>query len=310
MTREDEALVALLRRLDALGYDFTAITPASHARVVERTEMVEARSLHDVFGWSLPFAADLLPDDVLALLREAGALGADRGRLRSRWRVARLGGKLFLHSAYPTEAEDSVFFGPDSYRFARVLAAELAAGKSASRLVDMGAGCGAGALSAATVLPGARLTLIDTNPEALRLARINAAAAGLVIETVCGESLDAAPSPFDLFIANPPFLMDEGARTYRDGGDMLGARLSLDWSLAAARRLPPGGRALLYTGSAIVGGYDGLRAALAEALPPLGCSLRYEEFDPDVFGEELSEPAYREVERIAIVGAASERRDP
>ncbi len=310
MTREDEALVALLRRLDARGYEFTAITPARHLRVIARAEKAEARDLRDVFGWSLPFAADLLPGDLLALLREADALVADGKRLRIRWRVARLGGTLFLHSAYPTEAADSVFFGPDSYRFARFLAAELRAGAPAARLVDMGAGCGAGALSAAALLPGARLTLIDTNPEALRLARINAAAAGLVIETACGDSLDAAPGAFDLFIANPPFLMDGEKRTYRDGGDMLGARLSLDWALAAARQLPPGGRALLYTGSAIADGRDGLRAALAEALPPLGCSLRYEELDPDVFGEELSEPAYREVERIAIVGAAIERRGP
>jgi hypothetical protein len=31
--------------------------------------------------------------------------------------------------------------------------------------------------------------------------------------------------------------------------------------------------------------------------------LRYEEIDPDVFGEELEEEPYRNVERIAAVGA-------
>lgn len=307
MTAEDEALVALLRELDALGYDFTAITPASHARVIARADKTEARDLRDVFGWSLPFAADSLPGDLLALLREGGALIPDGGRWRSRWRVARLGGKLFLHSAFPTEAEDSVFFGPDSYRFARFLEAELAAAGTVTRLVDMGAGCGAGALSAASFAPRARLTLIDTNPAALRLARVNAAAAGLTIETECGASLDAAAGPFDLFIANPPFLMDEGKRTYRDGGEMLGAKLSFDWALAAARRLPAGGRALLYTGSAIVSGRDGLCAALEEALPPLSCKLRYQELDPDIFGEELDRDAYRAVERIALIGAVIDK---
>jgi hypothetical protein len=97
--------------------------------------------------------------------------------------------------------------------------------------------------------------------------------------------------------------MDEGDRTYRHGGDLHGARLSLDWTLAAARRLEPGGRMLLYTGSAIVGGRDALRETLERTLPDLGCTLRYREIDPDVFGEELEKPAYAEVERIAVVGA-------
>jgi hypothetical protein len=60
---------------------------------------------------------------------------------------------------------------------------------------------------------------------------------------------------------------------------------------------------LLYTGAAIVDGRDGLRDSLVEALPRFGCTLRYEEIDPDVFGEELEEPAYRDVERIAAIGA-------
>jgi hypothetical protein len=51
---------------------------------------------------------------------------------------------------------------------------------------------------------------------------------------------------------------------------MHGAGLSLDWTLAAARRIEPGGTILLYTGSAIVEGRDGLkeaRRALEEHLP-------------------------------------------
>jgi len=299
----DAALVALLRALESRGYDFTAITPASHAAVIARPDKAEARDLRDIFGWSLPFARDRLPDELFELLRESEALVEVGPLWRSCWRVARLGGLLFLHSAFPTEAADSIFFGPDSYRFARFLAAELAGGPPVRRLVDMGSGCGAGALSAARLLPGTALTLVDINPEALRLARVNAAAAGLGIEAVEGDSLDAVEGDFDLVIANPPYLMDGGARAYRDGGAMRGARLSLDWALAAARRLPPGGRMLLYSGSAIVAGRDALHEALAAQLPALGCTLRYVERDPDVFGEELGGEAYGDVERIAIVGA-------
>jgi len=64
-------------------------------------------------------------------------------------------------------------------------------------------------------------------------------------------------------------------------------------------RLDPGGKLILYTGSAIVEGHD----ALCEAMVELDCDLRYREIDPDVFGEELALPAYATVDRIAIVAA-------
>ena len=38
-----------------------------------------------------------------------------------------------------------------------------------------------------------------------------------------------------------------------------------------------------------------------------GCRLRYREIDPDVFGEELENPAYQEVDRIALIAAVFER---
>jgi len=63
---------------------------------------------------------------------------------------------------------------------------------------------------------------------------------------------------------------------------------------------------LLYTGVAIVGGHDHLRDALERDLPALGCTLRYRELDPDIFGEELEKPAYADVERIAAIGAVVE----
>ena len=65
----------------------------------------------------------------------------------------------------------------------------------------------------------------------------------------------------------------------------------------------PGGRFLLYTGSAIVAGRDGVREALAALAEARGLGLVYEEIDPDVFGGMLRQDAYRDVERIAAVGA-------
>jgi hypothetical protein len=85
--------------------------------------------------------------------------------------------------------------------------------------------------------------------------------------------------------------------------------LSVAWAAAALEKLRPGGRMLLYTGSAICdGGHDHLRQALVELTAARGAELSYREIDPDVFGEELETQAYRDVERIAVVGAVITRR--
>ncbi|MGZ8853315.1 MAG: SAM-dependent methyltransferase, partial [Thermoanaerobaculia bacterium] len=61
------SLVRLGRLLRDSGYRFTTITPESHARVNRRAGNERARSLRDVFGWSRPFDASLLPPAMLAL---------------------------------------------------------------------------------------------------------------------------------------------------------------------------------------------------------------------------------------------------
>jgi SAM-dependent methyltransferase len=299
----DEGLRDLLCALSGAGYRFVAVTPETHRRVLERGPGRLARDLRDVFGWNLPFEEGLLPAPIRDSLERSGMAMSEGGLRRSRVRVASVGDRLFLHSAFPTESADSVFFGPDSYRYVRFLGAELSRLAPVRRLVDIGAGSGIGAIAAAAVVPGAILTATDINPLALRFARINAGHAGVDLETVETSGLDGVEGPVDLVIANPPFVADPAGRLYRDGGAMHGARLSLDWALAAARRVEPGGTILLYTGSAVVEGRDALYEALAEALPALGCTLQYSEIDPDIFGELLGDPGYEEVERVAAVGA-------
>jgi SAM-dependent methyltransferase len=303
VNQADRALLELLEALAAAGYRFVAVTPETHRRVLEREPGRTARDLRDVFGWNLPFEPGLLPPAVRDALEAGGTVGREDGLCRSGVRVSSVADRLFLHSAYPTEAADAVFFGPDSYRFVRFLQAELPRLPPPRRLVDVGGGSGVGAIMAAALAPGSRLTVTDINPLALAFARINASAAGIALETVEAAGLEGIEGAVDLVIANPPFVADPAKRLYRDGGDMHGARLSLDWALAAARRIEPGGAVLLYTGSAIVAGRDALREGLEEHLPGLGGSLRYSEIDPDIFGELLGEPGYEAVERIAAVGA-------
>lgn len=304
----EPALHRLVEFLRQSGRPFVPPSPATHRRVLARDPGRHARDLRDVFGWSLPFAADLIPSGLLDDMRRAGLVAQQGGLLRSRVRVASLEGELFLHSAFPTSLEDAVFFGPDTYRFAAFLKAELAGAAPTGVLVDIGAGSGAGAVVAARLARPARTVLTDVNPAALRLAKVNVHQAGCPAELVLGEGLDPVDGPLDLVIANPPFIAGEDGHVYRDGGDLLGARVALDWTKAAMARLAPGGRLLLYTGSAIVEGEDRLSRAV-EALTAEGpFELRRQELDPDIFGEQLSDPAYADVERIAAVGLSVRRR--
>lgn len=310
MTRDaDTALLALLSHLQAQDYAFVTITPASHARVVERRGTRFAHDLRDVFGWSLPFQSGL---DTKAedLLRQANMIEeAPDGLLKSRLRVSSLGPNLFLHSAYPTDQEDSVFFGPDSYRFADLIEAELGRAPlpAGAHIVDMGAGAGVGGLVAGLASENAAITLTDLNPKALRLARINARAAGIAVETSVADTLEPVADPIDLAVINPPYIVDAASRAYRDGGGMHGGEAAFEMTRMAAERLAPGGRIILYTGAAIVGGGNPLCDAIGTLAAAHGLAWSCRELDPDVFGEELSQPAYADVERIALVAVTLNR---
>lgn len=299
MTDRDEALETLLRGLKQRGYRFVTVTPATHARVIARPAPA-ALSLRDVFGWSRPFAERDLPRDLFALLRRADAIDESADGLVSRVRVASLVNDLFLHSRYPTEAHDAVFFGPDTYRFAAFVGRHLP--REARAIVDLGAGSGAGGIAAARIAPAASIALVDINRAALDLARINALVAGVDV-ALSTEVPDGA----DVIIANPPYIMDAAGRTYRDGGALLGGQVALDWTQWALRSLTPGGLFLLYTGVAYADGASPLLNALQERCREAGASLAIEEIDPDVFGEMLENGAYENVERIAVVGLVIRR---
>ena len=305
--RDPGAAVRLLKALKAQNYQFTTPTPATHRRVIARPTMKRGRSLRDVFGWSLSFDRDLLPTAIFETLDQAGGLIHHAHGYRSAFRVSSLADDLLLHSAYPPTAEDAIFFGPDTYRFARFLQQAIGAAPIA-RLIDIGAGSGAGAIAAARTTKIAELVLADVNRSALSMASINIDAAGLTADYRLSDGLADVDGDADLIIANPPFIAGDGGRTYRDGGDMHGARLSLDWALDAAPRLTPGGRFMLYTGSAIIEGRDELKHALLEQLDARKFTLAYEEIDPDIFGGQLKAAAYADVERIAAIGAVITRR--
>lgn len=295
------ALVQLGVYLRRDSYTFVTPTPATHRRVLGRGK--EARTITDIFGWNLPFDFQALPTKYVDLLAAAGALEVQDKLGRSGVRFSSLDRLLLVHSAFPTGAEDSVFFGPDTYRFAREIRALFGRHPEfrPRRVLDIGAGTGAGGFVCEQLCPTSTVSLLDINHKALRYCEVNAAINRREARSFASDVLDGVDGMADLIVSNPPYLNDAAGRTYRHGGGEWGADLSVRILIESLERLSPGGKLLLYTGSAIVDGVDTFFEAVRDLPPRMGRSFRYCEVDPDVFGEELEAPPYDRSDRIAAV---------
>ena len=304
-----KALATVLAELRRQGYRHIAVTPLTHAMVNARPGNAWAHDLNGIFGWSRPFHAHILPDKLFDQMREADILTPHEDGWRSLVRVATLDGLMFLHSAYPTEAADAVFFGPDTYRFATAIREALDHCTSPiKRAVDIGCGAGPGAILLARAMPKAEVLAVDINPRALALTQVNAIHNGTPnVHAVHSNLLSDVTGSFDFVVANPPYLVDPAQRAYRHGGGPLGADFALAVIDAAVARLAPGGTLLLYTGVAIIGGVDPFRAAAGERLDATGATWSYREIDPDIFSEELLNPSYADTDRIAAVVLTAQR---
>ena len=325
-------LAMLLSELAASNYSFITPTPLTHQRVVAHKAQrprpavksgQPTTTLRDIFGWNLPFEAEAVRRDLLALMEDTGILRLHGDSFLSTVRVSCIDDDLFVHSAYPTTQDNAVFFGPDTYRFARFIQQgielrqnwRVGAGRervdTALRVLDVGCGSGAGGVVAARCLKklGAPFNVVmnDINPLALHYTAVNSAFAGIPTELALGDALSAVGGQFDLVISNPPYLDDASARAYRHGGARLGRALSVRIAAEALSRLAPGGQLLLYTGVAIVDGVDPFMAEMLPLLARSDCDWSYAEIDPDVFGEELEQPVYAHVDRIAAVGLVATR---
>lgn len=303
-----DALLDLLSQLQSLRYDFMAPTPASQARVLSRPDRGIGATVTDLLGWSLPCDPLRIPSSIRDALAAAGLLGRRTdGLVTAGVRVSNVFGRLFVHSSYPTHDRDSVFLGPDSYRFADYISRNLSGLSHPARILDYGTGAGVGGIIAASLHGNATLTLADINPKALALASINATFAAIEHRTILVNQPADVDDGFDLIVTHPPFMIDPGRRAYRDGGDLFGGKLSLDWTLMAIRKLAYGGRFVMHTGVSIVDGRDVVHDALAAAMPARGYRYDYRVLDPDIFGDELDKAPYAGVDRIAAIGLCVER---
>jgi methylase of polypeptide subunit release factors len=291
------ALAELGRQLQAVAYRFITVTPATHRRVNRRPENAMAHDLRGVLGWSL------LREGGLSEACEVDGTPARRALVR----VSSIGEHLYFHSAWPTDEDNSVFFGPDTYRYVAALARSLdelqrANGRPILRAVDIGSGGGAGAIELALRRPDATVYGADINDDALALTAVNAQLNGAGKVVPCRSNLlDGVDGGLDAVMSNPPYILDADELPYRHGGGEHGAQLSIDIVKVGLERLNPGGSLLLYTGVAIVEGEDRFLTHVRPLLDEACGTWRYEELDPDIFGGQLGCDGYENVERIAAV---------
>jgi release factor glutamine methyltransferase len=83
-------------------------------------------------------------------------------------------------------------------------------GAAAPRVLDVGTGSGAIALSIAHEHPGARVTGIDVSRDALALAGENASRTGVDVELLAHDLFEGLPAgPWELVVSNPPYVPAE-----------------------------------------------------------------------------------------------------
>jgi release factor glutamine methyltransferase len=140
-------------------------------------------------------------------------------------------------------------------------------------VLDVGVGSGAIALAIADEHAGARVTAIDTSPDALAVARENAAALGLADRVrllVRDAAAGLGEAAWDLVVSNPPYVREdelEGlqpeVRDWEPRAALVGAGATEAVAAAALRALRPGGHVVLETA-------DAGAAEIAELLARLG----------------------------------------
>jgi len=148
----------------------------------------------------------------------------------------------------------------------------LLAGLDEPRVLDVGVGSGAIALAIAEELPTAFVVATDNSPGALAVAAENRARAGLAerVELVQGELLAGQDGPFELIVANPPYIepdeldgLEPEVAEYEPRQALVASGATEAIAGEARSRLTPAGALVLETG-------DGKAGAVADLFRRLG----------------------------------------
>lgn len=149
------------------------------------------------------------------------------------------------------------------------------------RILDLGTGTGAIAITLLAERPDARGVATDLSPEALAVARENAGSLGVAgrLDLVEGSWFDPVEGRFDLILSNPPYIpagdiagLEPDVRNFDPGLALSGGADGLDpyrlIAAGAAAHLAAGGHVLVEIGA---GQADDVEAIFtARGLPPAG----------------------------------------
>jgi release factor glutamine methyltransferase len=134
-----------------------------------------------------------------------------------------------------------------------------AAGKSNVRVLDIGTGSGAIAVTLAKKIPDADVTAVDISPDALAIARRNAAKHGVAERLRFLEGDLFAPLPpgetFDFVLSNPPYIVHDDIAGLPLGVRAYEPHVALDGGpdgYAVLDRLLDGARAVLKPGGTLI----------------------------------------------------------
>lgn len=172
-----------------------------------------------------------------------GFVRPDGGRLHPTARVTSWQGLLIAHDPdSPRELGPETVLGINNTT--RTLA-QLTPRVQVDRTLDVATGSGGLALLASR---HARVVVAtDVSQRAVRLARLSAAMNGITLDCRAGDLFEpvAEDPPFDLILANLPFVVSpDAAFRFRDGGQG-GDAVSRDALTSAAGRLTDGGMAVM-----------------------------------------------------------------
>ena len=261
-------------------------------------------------------------------MREASIITAEEDHLsKSNFRISdlympiivigeRLNRLYYIHSAFPTTESDAVFFGPDTYFFLDFLTRESSylPAERPRTVVDVCCGSGAGAIHLARRLPNSQVLGLDLNPKALSLGKINAKMADCYVSFAESDLFAAVKSQkdIDLIVSNPPYIASAGndIPMYAAGGAQQGLDLPLRIVKEGIEALANRGLVMIYTGVPISYRKPGHDPFLEQLRKIEGAELvSYKIIHPDMFGEELSSPAYADTGRIQVIGAVLRKLD-
>jgi release factor glutamine methyltransferase len=151
------------------------------------------------------------------------------------------------------------------------------------RILDMGTGSGAIAITLAKELPGAQVVATDVSPAALEIARHNAArhrVADRIQFRASSLFHSVGGNRFDVIVSNPPYVERGELAVLAPEVSQWEPRTALDGGLDGLdyyrrivaqgfHHLLPGGALIMEIGAAMAGRIAGLLSAAGEYTPPL-----------------------------------------